>query len=126
MISSELVNELFKGLSKFISKITHREIKFQEINKFEVMAQFSAKVNKFFEDATEALGNPSMHITGDLQPGKIYCMQVDKHVDWDWLDNMADALAKKDILFVVINEHMKFVNTPEGYEIKKKENIHDL
>lgn len=118
MISSDLVNALFDGFAKFISKITHKDVKFQNVNRYEVMPQLTQKITSFFEEATEALGNPSMQVLGTLEPGKIYCIQVDmKTVDWNVLEQITDVLMEKNILFVVVDKDMNFVPMPEGYEI---------
>jgi hypothetical protein len=122
MISSELVNVLFGGFAKFVSKMTHREVKFEEISRHEVMSQLTHKINSFFEQATEALGDPSMQVLGTLEPGKIYCIQVDmKTVNWDTLTQIADVLLEKNILFVVVDKDMNFVSMPEGYEVITEE-----
>ena len=126
MISSELVNALFDGFAKFVSKITHREVKFQNINRHEVMPQLTHKINAFFEEATEALGNPAMQVLGTLEPGKIYCLRVDvDKVNWEMLEQIADILAQKNILFIVIDKNQNFVSIPEGcnYEDANKRKV---
>lgn len=114
MISSELINALFGGFAKFVSKLTHKDIEFEAIAQHEVMPVVSQKIIKFFEDATEALGNPSIRLLGELEPGKTYCIQVKNDANWEALECIYTFLAEKGIGLVIINEDLNFVDIPEG------------
>ena len=55
-----------------------------------------------------------------LEPGKIYCLQVDiGTVNCDWLEAIVKGFKLLDITIVVIDKGMNFVPMPEGYEITK-------
>jgi len=121
MLTNDLVNTVFKGFAKFVSMITQREVKFAEVRNGEVIASLQPKIEKFFEDTSEALENPMMGVLGVLEPGKIYCVQVDiKTINWEWLECLTNDLATLDITLVMIDKNtMEFVKVPEGYEITK-------
>jgi len=121
MISTELVNLMFSSFASFVSKLTNKEVRFQEIKLGEVMMSASQKIAKFLEDATDAFDNPEIKILGTLEPGKIYCLQVNiGAVDVDSICSIVETLAEKDILTVCIDQSMNFVSVPEGYEVVKK------
>lgn len=113
MISSELINALFGGFAKFVSKLTHKDVEFEAIAQYEVMPVVSHKIVKFFEDATEALGNPSISLLGELEPGKTYCVQVNEDANWEGLECIYTFLAEKGIDLVIVNKDINFVEIPE-------------
>lgn len=59
-----------------------------------------------------------------FEPGKIYCLQVDLNtVNWEHLEAIATHFSKFNIVVVIIDKSMEFVQIPEGYEITKKEKV---
>jgi len=59
-------------------------------------------------------------VVGQLEPGKIYCLQVElESVNMDWIFEVCEHLRKKGIEVVVLNSSASFVSVPEGYEIVK-------
>lgn len=49
-----------------------------------------------------------------LEPGKIYCLQVDTStVDWDCVEAIVKGFKLLDITIVVIDKTMNFVPMPE-------------
>jgi len=65
----------------------------------------------------ETLDNPAIKMLGILEPGKIYCLQVDMNgID---VDTYCE-LAKEGIRIAVIDHNANFVSIPKGYEVVKK------
>lgn len=63
----------------------------------------------------------SIENVDSLEPGKIYCLQIDETIDnWAWVEMISKSLADQGILLVIIGKNMNFVSIPEGYEIKRK------
>lgn len=122
MISRESINKLFNSLAGFVSKLTGRLVKFHPIGE-EPMGVACEKMNWFFEAAATALNNPEVRMLGMLEPGKVYCLQVDLHtIDMEFCVDIFEEFAKKDITIIFVGKDMNFVNVPEGYEVVRKEN----
>jgi len=119
MISSESINKLFNALAKFIGRITGRKLQFHQVGG-EPMGIACEKMNRFFEDASEVLNEPTVQMMGVLEPGKIYVLQIDDGVDIEVVCEIADELLKENIRIVLINKDMNFVQVPKGYEITMK------
>lgn len=57
-----------------------------------------------------------------LEPGKIYCLQIDPSItDLRYLEAIITGFKQLDITIVAIDQTMKFVPVPEGYEVVKKQ-----
>ena len=121
MISSDLVNMLFTSFAEFVSRLTDREVKFQQLKYGEGMPGATLKMDKFLKEATEAFENPSLRKLGVLEPGKLYCLQIDmSKAHWELIETLAECLGEQDIRLVVIDKDMNFVSVPKGYEMVKK------
>lgn len=68
------------------------------------------------------LENLEVKTISALEPGKIYCLQIDMStVDWEHISILVKGLNDRGILLVVIGQDMNFVSIPKGYEVIKKE-----
>ena len=122
MFSSETMNKLFGSIAKFVGRLTGREIQFYQVGRGETLPFAVEKMNKLFESISEALDNPVIQRLGTLEPGKVYCLQIDLGaVDTDWVLQIAEDLRMKNILIVLVDKNMNFLSVPEGYEMVKKE-----
>lgn len=124
MISSKFVNELFSAIAGLVNQLTGKNIQFEEVQYQSTQEDACAKVNRFSKAIREALAGPLPLIgkVDSLEPGKIYCLQIDETVDnWTWIENISKGLVDQGILLVVIGQNMNFVSIPEGYEIIKKD-----
>ena len=122
MTSSKFVNKLYSSLAEFVKDLTGRDVQFKKIARGSRMEDAFEKIDNFSEAVAEALNNPTTKVLGVLEPGKIYCLQVDETLDnWDWIESISKGLQSQGIVLVVVGKNMNFVKIPEGYEIKKKE-----
>jgi len=122
MISSKSMNKLFNSLAKFVSQLTGKSIQFHQIAQNELVNMAYEKMNKFFESASEALDNPNARMLGVLEPGKIYCIQVDiGKTNIHMFESVWDFFSSNNIQVIVIDQNMNFISIPEGYEVVKKE-----
>jgi len=121
MFSSESLNRVFNSLAKFTGMLTGKEIQFQQVEHMEAMTTACEKMNKFFDELAETLNNPAIKMLGVLEPGKIYCLQVDMNgISMDTYCELAEELAKEGIRIAVIDHNANFVSIPKGYEVIQK------
>lgn len=123
MISSDLVNKLFCSFAKLVSKLIGRELEFcqRKDDKLIPISVALYRLVEFLEGATEAFDDPIFKTLGVLEPGKLYCLQIDTGTtDLKMLTAVLDYLSVKGVRVLTIDKSMKFVSIPEGYEIKKE------
>lgn len=125
MLSSKFVNSMFDSLATLVSRLTGKNIQFVHVKPVLLMEDAVENVDQFAKDVAEAFDDPMFKTLGVLEPGKLYCLQIDSNtVDWGYLEALANGLRDQGTWVAVIDKDMNFVSVPEGCEIvrKKEEN----
>jgi len=123
MIStSESLNKFLESLAKLIGVIKKEEITFQKVESRAPLGDAFEAIGKLLDEASCALEKIlEPKVIGILEPGKIYCLQVDlKSVNWEALEEQLRVWAYSGIYVAVIDQNVKFVSIPEGYKIVKE------
>lgn len=122
MISCDSLNKVFGSLAKFVSRLTGKEVGFQQVKPGESLDSGFWKMNNLLEGVVDALDNSEVKVVGALEPGKIYCLQTDmSSVNMEWIGSMADYLVRKDIFVILLDQNMNFISIPEGYTVIKED-----
>lgn len=121
MSTSESLNKVSNAFAELVSLLTGNTIKFEETKSGESWGIGFEKVAKMLESASEAIKNRSLKTVMGLEPGKIYCLQVDANCNVDFVFSVVEHLkAQYNIDVLIIDTSSEFVSIPEGYEIVKK------
>jgi maleate cis-trans isomerase len=121
MIKGEDLNTLFTSFANFVEKLTKNKVEFVPIQPGEMLGISLLRMSELFTNAAKALDNSEVKVVGQLEPGKIYCLQVKLgSVDVDRIFEVCEGLRNKGIEVIVLDSSASFVSVPEGYEIIKK------
>ena len=118
MVKGEDLNTLFTSFANFVEKLTKNKVEFVPIQPGEMLSISLLRMSELLTNATKALDNSEVKVVGQLEPGKIYCLQLES-VNMDWIFEVCEHLRKKGIEVVVLNSSASFISVPEGYEIVK-------
>jgi len=119
---SDAVNKFMESFAKLIGVIKGEEVKFRKVKFGDSYESGLENFSELLDEASCALEKIlEPKVIGILEPGKIYCLQVDlKSVNWEALEEQLRVWAYSGIYVAVIDQNAKFVSIPEGYKIVKE------